>query len=102
MITLEEAKTFCRIDNDAEDEQIKAFIAAADSFIETACGSNYNKDGAKAKLAQRILINNWYENRDVRGNSKRTLPYTLDSILTQIRYDAEKESGGTDEIEPVQ
>lgn len=93
MITIEQAKLYCRIDNDDddEDELIKNLISAADSYIKTACG-DYDKDSPKAELCQRILINHWYENRAATGSTKG-LKYSLDNLLIQIRYgneDSEK------------
>ena len=70
MLSLKEAKEFCRIDNDDEDALIKTLINTADSYIAEACGENYNKDSEKAKLCQAMLVNHWYENRDILGNKK--------------------------------
>lgn len=94
MITLEQAKLYCRIDNDDEDELINNLIKVADEYIKTACG-DYDKNSSKAELCQRILVNHWYENRSAVGNT-RGLKYSLDNLLVQIRYGKE-ESGDDDE-----
>lgn len=88
MITLKEAKLFCRIDNDEEDALIKSLIKTADDYIENACGKDYDKNSEKAKLCQGILVNHWYENRSLIGN-KKALPYSIENLLLQLRYDAE-------------
>ena len=43
MLTLEQAKLYCRIDNEEEDELMKSLIDAADGYIKTACGE-YNRN----------------------------------------------------------
>ena len=55
MLSLKEAKEFCRIDNDDEDTLIKTLINTADSYIAEACGENYNKDSEKAKLCESLV-----------------------------------------------
>jgi len=84
MLTVENAKLYCRIDNNEEDDLIKNLIDAADSYIKTACG-DYNSNSPKAELCQRILVNHWYENRSATGSTKG-LKYSLDNLLIQIRY----------------
>jgi len=88
MMTLEEAKIFCRIDNDEEDALIRTLLKTADSYIESACGKEYDKSSEKAKLCQGILVNHWYENRSMIGN-KKALPYSIENLLLQLRYDIE-------------
>ncbi len=77
MLSLKEAKEFCRIDNDDEDTLIKTLINTADSYIAEACGENYNKDSEKAKLCQAML-----------GN-KKALRYSVESLMLQLRYGTE-------------
>ena len=88
MMTLEEAKTFCRIDNDDEDALIRTLLKTADEYIESACGKKYDKNSEKAKLCQGLLVNHWYENRSLIGN-KKALPYSIENLLLQLRYDIE-------------
>ena len=79
MLTLEQAKLYCRIDNQEEDELIKTLIEVADEYIKTACGE-YDTENPKAELCQRILVNHWYENRTAIGSTKG-LKYSLDNLL---------------------
>lgn len=88
MITLKEAKQYCRIDNDEEDALIRTLIKTADDYIENACGKEYDKNSEKAKLCQGLLVNHWYENRTVMGY-KKTLPYSIENLLLQLRYSTE-------------
>ena len=88
MMTLEEAKTFCRIDNDDEDDLIKTLLKTAEDYMISACGNHFNKESEKAKLCQGILVNHWYENRTIMGYRK-ALPYSIENLLLQLRYDSE-------------
>jgi len=88
MITLKDVKVFCRIDNDDEDSLLESLIKTANEYIESACGTDYNKNSEKAKLCQCILVNHWYENRSLIG-SKKALPYSIENLLLQLRYTAE-------------
>lgn len=99
MLTLEQAKLYCRIDNQEEDELIKSLIDVADEYIKTACGE-YDTNNPKAKLCQRILVNHWYENRAATGSTKG-LKYSLDNLLLQIRYGNESRDD-SNENESVQ
>ena len=99
MLTLEQAKLYCRIDNQEEDELIKTLIEVADEYIKTACGE-YDTSNPKAELCQRILVNHWYENRAATGSTKG-LKYSLDNLLLQIRYGNEG-SDDSNENESVQ
>lgn len=84
MITLAQAKLYCRIDNDDEDNLIQSLIQVADDYIRNACG-DYNQNTPKAELCQSILVNHWYENRSATGSTKG-LKYSIDNLLMQIRY----------------
>ena len=97
MISVAQAKLYCRIDNDEEDSLIEKLIQVADEYIKTACG-NYNPNTPKAELCQSILVNHWYENRSATGNTKG-LKYSIDNLLTQIRYG--NESSDSNENESV-
>ncbi|MGE1105885.1 head-tail connector protein [Bacillus wiedmannii] len=84
-LTLEEAKKYLRVDGDEEDELITSFIAAAEIYIKNATSKNVDLKSELAKLAARILIAHWYENREVVGKAEQ-LAFSLQSILVQLQY----------------
>lgn len=88
MLLLKDAKLFCRIDNDDEDELIRTLIKSADEYIKSACGNDYDANSEKAKLCQCILVNHWYENRNLMG-TRKALPYSIENLLLQLRYNGE-------------
>ncbi|MEE6183175.1 head-tail connector protein [Bacillus pretiosus] len=85
VLTLEEAKKYLRVDGDEEDELITSFIAAAEIYIKNATSKNVDLKSELAKLAARILIAHWYENREVVGKAEQ-LAFSLQSILVQLQY----------------
>lgn len=84
-LTLEEAKKYLRVDGDEEDELITSFIVAAEIYIKNATSKNVDLKSELAKLAARILISHWYENREAIGKAEQ-LAFSLQSILVQLQY----------------
>ncbi|WP_069649643.1 head-tail connector protein [Caloranaerobacter ferrireducens] len=92
MLTLDEVKEFLRIDINFTDEDtlLNALIQASEGYIYNATGLNSTditdtNQIELYKLAQKLLITHWYENREVVGKADK-LAFSLDSILTQIQY----------------
>ncbi|MGG3674935.1 head-tail connector protein [Bacillus nitratireducens] len=85
VLTLEEAKKYLRVDGDEEDDLIASFITAAEQYIKNATSKNVDLKSELAKLAARILIAHWYENREAVGKAEQ-LAFSLQSILVQLQY----------------
>lgn len=84
---LEELKLFLRVDGNEEDSLIKSLQASAEEYLTDAgIMKNYNKE--KYKLAVKILVNHWYENRAVEtiGKNVSKVAFGLDTILVQLKY----------------
>ncbi|WP_373205961.1 head-tail connector protein [Clostridium tertium] len=84
---LEELKLFLRVDGNEEDSLIKSLQAAAEEYLTDAgIMKNYNKE--KYKLAVKILVNHWYENRAIEtiGKNVSKIAFGLDTILIQLKY----------------
>lgn len=84
---LEELKLFLRIDGEEEDSFIEGLQIAAEEYLTNA---GIKKDYTKElyKLAIKILISHWYENRAVEtvGKNVSKIAFGLDTILTQLKY----------------
>ena len=84
---LEELKLFLRIDGEEEDSSIEGLQIAAEEYLTNA---GIKKDYTKElyKLAIKILISHWYENRAVEtvGKNVSKIPFGLDTILIQLKY----------------
>ncbi|MGU3371615.1 head-tail connector protein [Bacillus mycoides] len=85
VLKLEEAKEYLRVDGDEEDSLISSFITAAEIYIKNATSKNVDLKSELAKLAARILISHWYENREAVGKAEK-LAFSLQSILVQLQY----------------
>ena len=86
MITVDEAKKYLRIEPEYtdEDEDISAIIAAAEQYLLNA-GCILNDGDELAKLAEKMLVVLWYENRESIGNADE-LPFGLRNIIEQLKY----------------
>ena len=101
VLTLLEAKKYLRLDDDYSDEDgdIQPLIDAAEIYLINA-GCILKPDDELVKLAIKILVVNWYENRSIEmtGPNFNKIKYTLDSIISQLKYcydsSTTSESGG--------
>ncbi|MFY0167302.1 head-tail connector protein [Bacillus anthracis] len=85
ILKLEEAKGYLRVDGNEEDTLIESLIIAAEIYIKNATSKNVNLKSELAKLAARILIAHWHENREAVGKAEQ-LAFSLQSILVQLQY----------------
>ncbi|MBE6043546.1 MAG: phage gp6-like head-tail connector protein [Clostridium thermopalmarium] len=81
---LDELKLFLRVDGEEEDELIQGLQLAAEEYLINA---GVNKDYSKElyKLAVKLLVTHWYNNREVTGKADR-LAFSLDTIILQLKY----------------
>ena len=84
---LQEIKEYMRIDEDYEDLLIQTLITSAETYLSNA-GVIVDYENSLYKLAVKMLVLHWYENREVIGDAKK-LSYSLDSIITQLVYSYE-------------
>lgn len=87
ILTLEEVKEYLKIDYDDEDNLLLELISTAENYLYNATGTHFDSSNRLAKLYCRVLVNEWYKDRGLTGNSK--VRYTLQSILTQLKYDGD-------------
>ena len=84
---LEELKLFLKIDYDEEDTFIQGLQLSAEEYLTNA---GIKKDYTKElyKLAIKILVSHWYENRSVEtiGKNVSKIAFGLDTILVQLKY----------------
>ncbi len=84
---LEELKLFLKIDDDEEILLIEGLQKSAEEYLNNA---GIKKDYTKElyKLAIKILVSHWYENRAVEtiGKNVSKIAFGLDTILTQLKY----------------
>jgi uncharacterized phage protein (predicted DNA packaging) len=83
VLMLEEIKNYMRIDEDYDDNLINSLIEAASLYMLNAGVKNLEND--LYKLAIKMLVLHWYENREIIGNANK-LSFSLDNIITQLKY----------------
>ncbi|QIB70685.1 phage gp6-like head-tail connector protein [Aminipila butyrica] len=82
---LEEVKDYLRVDGSDDDSQVKGLISAADIYLENA-GAVKDYDNNLYKLAVKILVTHWYENRLPVGEVTEEMAFSLRHILLQLKY----------------
>lgn len=89
-MTLEEAKLRLRIDENFDDDRIRALIAAGEAYIEVATGLSPTQqaDEPLCMAAMEFLLIHWYAG-EINFYSERA----LDSLLKSIKA---KHSAGQD------
>ncbi len=102
-MTLEEAKNYLRVDTDDDDTLIQALITAAESYIAQQTGKTKILAGADEngqpiyedikeselwKLAVKLLLAHWYENRGVETSGGRVvatkISHSVDALVNHI------------------
>lgn len=89
-MTLEEAKLCLRIDQDMEDDRIRALIAAGEVYIEESTGLTADRQDAEplCDVAMEFLIKHWYSPlAEINFYSERALASLLKSI--KAKYSSE-------------
>lgn len=81
---LDEVKEYLRVDGTDEDPEIQGLINAAEAYL-TNAGVIKDETNELYKLAVKMLVVNWYENRQPIGKADK-LAFGLDSIITQLKY----------------
>lgn len=89
-LTLDMVNEYLRVDDvDEENNIIKLLIKNAQFYIEDASRpyekmSDRTKE--KAKLLGLVLISDWYDNRSYNMKTSEKARFTVQSLLSQIKY----------------
>lgn len=86
-MNIEELKLFLRVDGEEEDTLIQGLQIGAEEYLSNAgIVKDYSKE--LYKLAIKILVSHWYENRSVEtiGKNVSKIAFGLDTILIQLKY----------------
>lgn len=88
ILTLKETKDFLKIDYEDEDEYIKELINASEQYLKNATGKEFDSNNSLAKLYCKVLISDWYDNREYVEENKvsKRVRFTMQSILNQLLY----------------
>lgn len=84
-------KQFLGIEHDEDDTLLSVLVKRSEIYVENQVGS-INKSNVKMKeqyeQACALLVQHWYDNRESFriGNNSYEIPYSLDSIVRQLKY----------------
>lgn len=86
MVTLEQVKSWLRIDYDEDDIDVQMLIDTAKDYIINATNELVNIESNLFNLAMRMLIQHWYDNRCQFADKEKPIPQGFQYILQQLQY----------------
>jgi uncharacterized phage protein (predicted DNA packaging) len=86
IVSLDEVKTWLRVDFSEDDALLETLIGAAEEYLKNATGVEFDENNHLAKLFCMTLISDWYENREMIGKATDQTRPIIQSILTQLTY----------------
>jgi uncharacterized phage protein (predicted DNA packaging) len=86
IVSLDEAKSWLRIDFSEDDALLSSLISASETYLKNATGIEYDNSNHLAKLFCMVLISDWYENRELVGRASDQVRPIINSILMQLTY----------------
>lgn len=87
ILTLEETKTWLRVDGSDEDAVIQTLIGAAETYLHNAVEVEFDKTNHLARLYCLVLCADWYENRELIGSQPSDkVRFTCQSIMAQLQH----------------
>ncbi|WP_024615838.1 head-tail connector protein [Clostridium sp. Ade.TY] len=95
ILSLEEVKEYLKVDYDDEDDLLNELIEVAEEYLYAATGKKFDSTNKRAKLYCRVLVNEWFKDRALTENSTKNLNvtqkirFTLQSILTQLKFEGD-------------
>ena len=94
-MTLDDVKTYLRIDTDADDTVIKIMMEATEQYIMDSVGF-YDVANAKMKILYWLVMQDFYENRvlTVKEADKQRLAHAVSSIVMQLQTEELLKAGG--------
>lgn len=96
IISTDEAKQYAQIDTKYDDALIEGLILASEEYLFNATGKKFTSNSNLAVLYCKVLVKDWYDNRDFSNNKKVSdkVRYTLTSIMAQLQFASGGELNG--------
>ena len=90
-VTLEQVKTYLRVDLDVEDDLIKQCMRGAESYLTNAIDNfaaycKYRDFDESADILRLAVIAEMYTRRDGLDEKAQKFPYFIRSMITQLQY----------------
>jgi len=84
ILSIEEAREYLHCDETTDDgNDIQELIDTSEKYLLNA-GCTLNQGDPIAKLAEKMLVNHWYENREPTGSANK-LAYGLQYLIIQLQ-----------------
>lgn len=100
-LSVDDVKTYLRIDNDVEDAMLKRLLAQAEAYLAGAV-DDFAKHCKKedfdqqADIVRAAIVSEMYNNRDAQEEKHQAFPYFIRSAIAQLQCTAElEESDGS-------
>ena len=88
MLTLQNVKSYLKIDFDDDDELLKSLIKTADEYLKSAISIKYNSDTERAKLLSLIVIQDLYDNRGLTEKVSGNVRKLVSDFTLQLKLES--------------
>jgi len=85
IISLEEAKSYLKIDIEDDDSLLNLQISAAEAYITNATGETYTGEDHLVKLYCLMLVQHLYDNRTLVITGNEQISTTASAIMLQLQ-----------------
>ncbi|MGL4731259.1 MAG: head-tail connector protein [Clostridium sp.] len=89
---LDELKFHCRIDDDLDEDinkkinqEIENLKISAEIYLKNA-GIKINYDNELYFVVIKMLVSNWYENKDISSSKNKEIPFGATVIINQLQF----------------
>lgn len=86
-LTLEDVKNYLRVDFDDDDTLLTGLMSAADEYLKSGVGANYNNESERAKTLSLIVIADLYDNRGISERASANVRKLVDDFALQMRLE---------------
>ena len=87
MVSLDEVKSYLRIDFDDDDTMLETLINTSDEYLKSAIHSQYDSTSERAKLLSLIVISDLYDNRGVAEKVSGNVRKLVSDFALQLKLE---------------
>ena len=90
LVTIALAQAFLNLGDEPLEPEVASIlqliISSAEEYLFEATGKVFSSETNRAVLYVLVLVNHWFENRELIGKSADKVQHTLNSIKYQLEY----------------